>query len=91
MPIWHTEIHLPYNDGYISIDNINIERGVFRGDSLSLFLFYMCLVPIMNILKRANIGYKLTSTFTSHLLYIDNLKIYSKNAEEIERFIKLIA
>ena len=91
MPTWRTKIHLPYDDGCISIDDINIERGVFQGDSLSPLLFCLCLIPLTNILKRAKIGYKLLGRLISHLLYMDDLKIYSKNAEEMERSRKLVA
>ena len=37
------------------------------------------------MLKRAKIGYKLRSKLVSHLLYIDDLKIYSKNSIEVKR------
>ena len=91
MPTWRTKIHLPHDDGCISTDDINIERGIFQGDSLSPLLFCICLIPITNILKRAKVGYKTTGELISHLLYMDDLKIYCKNAEEMERARKLIA
>jgi len=91
MPAWRTKIYLPHEKGCITTDDINIERGIFQGDSLSPLIFCLCLIPITNILKRAKVGYKLTKTLISHLLYMDDLKIYSKNAEEMERCRKLIS
>ena len=91
MPEWRTKIHLPNENGCISTDHINIERGIFQGDSLSPLIFCICLIPIMNILRRAKVGYKLAKTLISHLLYMDDLKVYSKNAEEMERCRRLIS
>ena len=91
MPEWRTKIHLPHKDGCITTDDINIERGIFQGDSLSPLIFCICLIPITNILRRAKAGYKLAKNLISHLLYMDDLKIYSKNAEEMERCRRLIS
>ena len=73
------------------MDDINIERGIFQGDSLSPLIFCIYLIPITNILRRAKSGYKLAKNLISHLLYMDDLKIYSKNAEEMERCRRLIS
>ena len=70
MPAWQTKIYLPHEKGCITTDDINIERGIFQGDSLSPLIFCLCLIPITNILKRAKVEYKLSKTLISHLLYM---------------------
>lgn len=75
MPAWRTKIHLPHDDVYISTDDINIERWIFKGKSLSPLIFCICLIPITGILRRAKVEYKLARTLINHLLYIQYTKI----------------
>lgn len=91
IPTWRTNLNLPYVNGCISMDNINITRILPQGDSLSPLLFCICLFPISNILKRANVGCKLKKKKISNLLYMDDLKLFAKNPEEMERTRKLIS
>ena len=82
MPTWCTKTYLHHTNGTISTDDISYKRGIFQGDTLSPLLFCLCLVPITNILKRHGFGYKIEETKVSNLLYIDDLKIYSKVDKE---------
>ena len=90
MPTWCTKTYLHHAEGTISTDDIKYRRGIFQGDTLSPLLFCLCLVPITNILKRAGYGYKIGNKKVSNLLYIDDLKIYSKNDIQMERCKALI-
>jgi hypothetical protein len=90
MQTWCTKIYLHYKDGTISTDDIKYGRGIFQGDTLSPLLFCLCLVPITNILRREGHGYKIGNKKVSNLLYIDDLKIYARNAEHMERCKALI-
>ena len=36
---------------------VGINMGMFQGDSLSLLLFVLCMVPVSFVLKRSNAGY----------------------------------
>jgi len=67
--------------------SVNIQRGIFQGDSLSPLLFIICLIPLSVMLRKAKQGYNLTRTPSgkiNHLLYIDDLKLYGKNKSELE-------
>ena len=90
MPQWKTKMILPFKDGCVSIKDININRGIFQGDYLSPLLFCIALIPIANILKRAKTGFKVENKKINHLLYIDDLKVYSNDEEEMERCKNLI-
>ena len=90
MPTWCTKIYLHFKGGTISTDDIKYGRGIFQGDTLSPLLFCLCLVPITNILNREGYGYKIGNRKVSNLLYIDDLKIYAKNDEQMERCKALI-
>mmetsp|Transcript_1842 Transcript_1842/g.2013 ORF Transcript_1842/g.2013 Transcript_1842/m.2013 type:complete len:89 (+) Transcript_1842:1-267(+) len=63
-----------HTKGCVDTDFITFLRGIFQGDSLSPLLFCLALAPIGNILKRDNIGYKITGKKVNNLLYIDDLK-----------------
>ena len=41
---------------------IQIRRGIFQGDSLSLLLFCIALIPLTNELNRADCGYQVHGT-----------------------------
>ena len=83
MPSWRTKIHLPHANGCLTTEDINFLRGIFQGDTLSPLLFCLALAPIKSILRRANIGYKIGETKVSNLLYIDDLKCYTKDDVEM--------
>jgi hypothetical protein len=61
-------------------ERIEIQCGIFQGDSLSPLLFCICLIPLTEQLNRLNTGYEghTTKTRISHLLYMDDLKLLGK-------------
>ena len=75
---WKTNIYLPTEKGCIATYHLYFTRGIFQGDSLSPLLFCIALIPITNLLKRNNVGYKISETKASNLLYIDDLKYMQK-------------
>ena len=55
----------------------SIKRGIFNGNSLSPLLFSVSLNPLSTALKKIGYGNKLDEkTKISHLLYVDDLKLY---------------
>jgi hypothetical protein len=70
MPHWRTCMCLHAEQKLIQTEYIKIECGIFRGDSLSLLLFCICLIPLTEQLNRLNTGYEehTTKTKISHLL-----------------------
>ena len=90
IPNWKININLPNKNGPIILNKINITTGIFQGDTFSLPLFYLKLAPLSNILKHANTGFKINDSVVSHLLYTDDLKVYAKNKEKMERCKELV-
>ncbi|KAI5714183.1 hypothetical protein M8J76_012376 [Diaphorina citri] len=73
---------------------IPIKRGIFQGDGWSPMWFCLSLNPLSNILNNTNKGYKLqtSSMFNiSHLLYVDDLKIYARNNDELQSLLETTA
>jgi len=62
---------------------VNIQRGIFQGDSLSPLLFVMCLFPLSLVVRDLNKGFKVDDIVISHLLYLDDLKLYSKSEADM--------
>ena len=57
---------------------VGIKRGLFQGESWSLLLFVLAVIPLTRLLQRENIGYKLgkDQRLINHLLFTDDLKLY---------------
>ena len=65
------------------LGEVNVERGIFQGDSLSSLLFVLSMVPLSLILKKVNACYKWGKKEykLNHLLFMDDLKLYAKSEE----------
>ena len=71
---------------------MQIRRGIFQGDSLSPLLFCMALNPLSKELNRTGYGYHMTTGHgetakrqpISHLLYMDDLKLYDRNSDQLD-------
>lgn len=83
---WKTEMWLYYTGGLIRTGNIAIKRGIFQGNSLSPLLFCLALIPLTNMLNRQGIGYKVgDNNKVSHLFYMDDLKLFSKDENQLKQ------
>ena len=71
---------------------MQIRRGIFQGDSLSPLIFCMVLNPLSKELNRTGYGYRMTTghgetanrQLISHLLYMDDLKLYGRNSDQLD-------
>ena len=63
---------------------VNIRRGIFQGDSLSPFLFVICMIPLTEVLRKVKMGYTFDGVKINHLLFMDDLKLFAKNENEID-------
>ena len=74
-----------------ALADIKINCGIFQGDALSPLLFCVALNPLSSIIRQTGLGYKLKSGQTiHHLLYMDDLKLYSKKEREIDSMINTV-
>jgi hypothetical protein len=67
----------------IETEDLEIQRGLFQGDSLSPLLFFISLLLLAKQLNKLNTEYKkhTTKTKISHLFYMDDLKLTDKTEE----------
>ena len=64
---------------------VDINRGIFHGDSLAPLLFVLCMVPLSSVLRRSKVGYEWggRECKINHLLFMDDLKLFGKSYEQI--------
>ena len=75
----------------IKTRHMQIRRGIFQGDSLSPLLFCMALT-LSKELNRTGYSYRMTTEhgetakrqLISHLLFMDDLKLYSRNSDQLD-------
>eukprot|EP00957_Ditylum_brightwellii_P075128 5708835-Ditylum_brightwellii.AAC.1 len=77
-------------DGTIKTEEITITCGIFQGDSFPPLIFCMSLFTLSLILNRAKLDVILCKNRISHLLYIDDLKLYVQNEEELKRALQIV-
>ena len=83
--------------GQIVISDINIRKGIFQGDSLFPLLFCLALDPLSKILNKQTLGYNLGTERRkdpkkriNHLLFMDDLKLFAENNEQLEKLLKVV-
>ena len=84
MSKWRTRLFLSHNEGVGESHAIKIKRGIFQGDSLSPLLFCISLIPLSNELNNTRSGYNILQKVVNHLFYMDDLKLYAKNDQQLE-------
>ena len=75
-----------------ALGEVEINRGIFQGDSLSPLLFIIVMIPLTILLKREDLGYKWGpgQKLINHLLFMDDLKLYGKSMMELESLIEIV-
>lgn len=85
---WKTVLKLKLGETQLQTESIAIRRGIFQGDSLSPLWFCLALNPLSNLLNNSNKGFKIkfrtTHCTLSHLMYMDDIKLFGTNLKEIE-------
>ena len=84
MSTWQRTMILNFSSGSITTNPIRIKNGIFQGDSLSPLLFCLSLAPLSNQLNNTELGYDIDKERISHLFYMDDLKLNTKNDNQLE-------
>ena len=71
------------------LDYIHIRRGIFQIDSL---LYVIAVILMTTILRQTGLGYQTSKSAAkiSHLLYMDDFKLYGKSSNELESLLNTI-
>ena len=75
-----------------SLAETKIQRGIFLGDALPPLLFIIAMMPQNTILRKCMAGYRLSRSQEkiNHLMYMDGIKLFTKNEKELETLIRTI-
>jgi hypothetical protein len=79
MSHWRTRMRVHTENKLTETEEIGIQREIFQGDSLSLLLFCICLIPLTEQLNRLNMGYEEHTT-----------KLLDKSEEELQKQIQTV-
>ena len=85
MKKWKTTLHLKHENGTMKSKKININSGIFKGDSLSALLFCLALAPLTTLLNSTKPGYVIKKRKVYHLFYMDDVKEYAMNDEQLKK------
>ena len=71
---------------------VDIKRGSFQGDSLSPLVFVLALIPLSLILRKAKAAYEFSGSKEkiNHLLFMDDLKLCSRNEKGLDSLVQTI-
>jgi len=85
---WKTEL----NAYGTMTGEVNIWRGIFHGDSLSMLLFVIAIIPLTRTLRQCDTGYQLGDGHSNnnHLLFMYNLELYGRNDRKIESLVHIM-
>ena len=89
---WNTRISVRTKNGYETSEVIMFKRGLPQGDALCPRLFTLCINPISWMLSAMD-GYRISKPIAkhiTHLLYVDDLKIYAASEEKLKRLVKKV-
>jgi hypothetical protein len=88
MKKWKTRLYLKPD---VLTNSIAFRRGVFQGDSMSVILYWTAVNPLSFALKRTNLGLTFPNGgLISHMLYMDDLKLYSSDFTTLKEMIQVV-
>ena len=69
--------------------NVKTRRGILQGDSLSQLLFVLVMIPLALVLKQTKASYEVKKggKKINHLLLIDDLRLFTKNDDQIDSLV----
>ena len=74
--------------GNSKLGKVEIKRGIFQGDSLSLFV--LALIPLSLNLRNAAYEFSKSRKKINHLLFMDDLKLYSRSEKGLDSFVQTV-
>ena len=79
MCMWKTTWALNTGEDILDVGDININSGIFQGDSLFPILFSVALIPLSGLLNNTGYSYKIYDNTINHLFFMADLKFFAKN------------
>ena len=74
MKSWRTEL-TSGSDVYVEVQ---IQRGIFKGDTLSPLLLVIAMIPLNLPLRKSRFAYDFNKKRINQPMFMDNLKLYAR-------------
>ena len=74
----------------LNAGDININSGIFQGDSLSPILFCVTLIPLSKLLHNTGYGYEIYDNTIEHLFHMDDLKLLAENDQHLQGLLNIV-
>ena len=72
-----------------SLEEVDIGRGIFQGDSFSPLLFLVVLIPLLIILNKKDLRYVTSQNQKlNYLFFIDDLMLCARSDSKLDSFIQ---
>ena len=74
------------------LGEVEIERGIFQGASLSPLVFVLTLIPLSLILRKTKAAYEFSESKEkiNHLLFMDDSKLYSQSEKGLNSLVQTV-
>ena len=68
---------------------VDVNSGIFQGDSLSPLIFVICMIPLSLLSRKVKASYEWgrKEFKLNHLLYMGDLKLFGKSEDQIDRLV----
>ena len=78
--------------GNSELDEVEIKRGIFQGDSLSPLVFVLALIPLSLILRKAKAAYEFSESKEkiNNLLSMNDLNLYSRSEKGLGSLVQTV-
>ena len=71
---------------------VDVNRSIFQGDSLSPLIFVICIIPLSLLLRKVKTSYEWgrKEFKLNHFLFMDDLKLFGKSQDQIDSLIQTV-
>ena len=71
---------------------VEANKGIFQGDSLSPLIFVICIIPLSLILRKVKASYEWgrKEFKLNHLFLMGDLKFFGKSEDQIGRLVQTV-
>ena len=71
---------------------VDVNRAIFQGGSLSPLTFVICMIPLSFILRKVKASYEWgrKEFKLNHLLFMDDLKLFGKSVDQIDSLVQTV-
>ena len=80
------------NSNGLDLCGIDVNRGIFQGNSLSPLSLVICMVPLSLLLRKVKASYEWgrKEIKHNHLLFMDDLKLFQKSDGHIDSLVQTV-